>query len=445
VTEMLPDAFVGASTAEPVYVPESSMRRHSRTAKIALALLFFGFFGVAAIVPIGGAVIGSGQLGVESQVKHVAHPIGGVISEIFVKEGSKVQAGQVLLRLDTSVSAVNADFSSQSLFQLLAERAVLEAQRDSLSSVRFPAELTGSSDPAAREAMNMAMRRFRLKADETTGIESQLAERERQLAQQIAGYNAQISSLEKQQVLLKPERDGVRELWKQDLVTINRLNQLERTAADLEGQIASLRASIAQTQARIAETREQSINVRQTARSQAATDLTRLLETLNQQQVQSVSASDQYERSVIRAPVTGVVNKLVVNVKGDVARPAEPILDVVPSNDRLVVDAAISPMDIDRVQRGQEARLRFSALNAQTTPEIPGKVIRVAPERTQDERSGMSYYRVRVEIDAAALAAEQLELKPGMPVEVYISTGERSMLSYMTKPLRDQFSRAFRD
>lgn len=431
--------------ADFAYIPQESMERHRRIALIFLAVLIFGFGLAAAVVPIGGAVIGTGQLGVESKIKRIAHPTGGIISDIRVRDGDKVKRGQILMRLDTSVSGVNADLSGQSVDQLLAQRARLEAERDGIGNISFPAELTRRADSSARAAMASQSRIFQIKAGEQAGLRAQLNDRIRQLNQQIAGFNSQISALEQQQALLKPERAGVRELWEKDLVTLNRLNQLERTSVDMDGQIASLRASIAQTQARISETREQMIGISQTQRTQAGNELTQVIAALNEQQVRSVSASDQFERSVIRAPYNGLVDKLAFSANGDVIEPAQTIMEIVPDNDELVVEAAIGPADIDRVAKGQKARVRLSAFNQQTTPEINGVVSFVSAERMTNQQTGASFYRVRVTLNADEVKREKLELLPGMPAETFISTGSRSMLSYVTKPLRDQLSRAFRD
>lgn len=427
------------------YDPHVSMRRHRGYALAFLAILIFGFGLAAAVVPIGGAVIGSGQLGVESRIKRIAHPSGGIISEIRVKDGDRVRRGQILMRLDTAVSGINADLSGQSVEQLLAQRARLEAERDGLSTIRFPSELTGSSNASARLAMADQWRIFQTKGREQGGLRAQLNDRINQLSQQISGYQSQIHALQQQQVLLKPEREGVRELWEKDLVTINRLNQLERTSVDMDGSIASLQAQIAQTQARISETREQIIGLAQTQRTQAGAELTQVVSALNEEQVRNASANDQFERSIIRAPYNGVVDKLAFSTLGDVITPAETIMEIVPDSDDLVVEAAISPMDIDRVRRGQRARLRLSAFNQQTTPEINGTVSFVSAERTSNKDTGASFYRVRVTLDEKEVKQAKLQLRPGMPVEAFIATGSRSMLSYITKPLRDQLSRAFRD
>lgn len=426
------------------YAPEDSIQRHSRIALIAMSILVFGFGLAAAIIPIGGAVIGSGQFGVESRVKRIAHPTGGIIAEIRVRDGDVVKKGQVLMRLDTTVSGVNADLSSQTVEQLLAQQARLTAERDEMGRIPFPSDLTSASNESARSAMMAQSRLFELKRREHAGIRAQLRERVSQLNQQISGYRSQIDALRQQQALLKPEREGVRELWEQDLVTINRLNQLERSAVDIDGQIASLNAQIAQIQARISETREQDIQLQQQWRSESATELAQVTAALNEQQVKSASAGDTYERSLIRAPYDGVIDKLAFSTIGGVIQPAETIMEIVPVTDRLLVEAAISPSDVDRVHVGQEARIKITTFSEQSAPDLDAKVSFVAAERTTNPDNGASFYRVKIEVDPKAVMREGLEIKPGMPAEVFISTGSRTMLSYITRPLREQFDRAFR-
>lgn len=427
------------------YDPERRMRSKLRLALIAVAVLVFGLGTAAALVPMGGAVIGGGSVGVESRVKRIAHPTGGIIAEIHVKNGDHVNKGDILIRLDTTVSGADAQLSVLSVDQLLAQRARLEAERLGTAGMSVPAELR-RGDPGAAKALADERKLFAIRRAEQEGLRSQLAARVAQYRQQIAGYRAQIDALQKQAVLIEPERRGVRDLWEKDLVTISRLNQLERTEVDLQGNIASLQAQIAQTEARITEAREQLIQLGETRRSEAGTQLAAVNGQLNQQQVRSVSAGDAFERSVIRAPYAGRVDKLAFATIGDVVKPAETIMEVVPDGDRLVVEAAVSPADIDQVRAGQRARIRFSAFSMTTTPEIPGRVAVVAPERTKEAETGRSYYQVRVEIDERALARERgLQLVPGMPAEVFIETGDRSMLSYLTKPLRDQFARSFND
>lgn len=414
-----------------------------------LAYTISGLLGVillaAAFVPIGSAVIGIGQVGVESRVKRIAHPTGGVISEIAVINGEHVKHGQLLMRLDDTVTGADATYSSLTVEQLLAQRARLEAERLGSAKLGFPSELTLANTDSARKAMADEQRLFATRASEESGLRAQLNARIVQHNQQINGVQAQIAALQKQRTLIEPELEGVRELWDKHLVTISRLNQLERTAADIDGSIASLHAQTAQLRAEISETRQQAIQLGDTRRSQAGTELAQVNTALNQQRVRSVAASDLQGRSEIRAPYDGIVEKIAFAAIGDVIKPAEPIMELVPDRDQMVVEAAVSPADIDQVQAGQRARIHFSAFNRATTPEIPGKVTYVASDRSSDPEGKSPFYMVRVKIDAAALKAAGLRLRGGMPAEVYIKTGNRSMLSYITKPLRDQLARSFRD
>jgi HlyD family secretion protein len=439
----VPVAEIDAETG--LVNPEEALRRYLRIGLITVGVLVFGLFGLAAIVNISGAVIATGQISVESQVKKIAHPTGGVIAEIYVRDGRRVKAGDALMRLDTTVAGVSASVSEEGLVQLLARRARLEAERDGRPSPIFPPQLVNSRDPAARVAMAEELRLFRLKREARLGLHAQLMDRIRQSEQQIGGYQSQISANSQQTQLIKPELEGVRGLWEKKLVTINKLNSLERTAVELDASSAALTANIAQTRSRISEIRQQAIQLDQEARSQAGAELAEVITALNDQQVRKVSTGDTFDRSIIRAPQSGIVDKLAFSTIGGVVPPAETIMEIVPDTDQMVVEARISPADVDQVRIGQGAVVRFSAFNLQTTPELNGRVAHVSAEAATDERQGFTYYKVRLEVDQNEMRRlGGLKLVPGMPVEAFIQTGERSFLSYITKPLRDQLNRSFR-
>ena len=349
------------------------------------------------------------------------------------------------MRLDDRVTGADATYSNLTVEQLLAQRARLEAERLGSGKLVFPPELTGSTNPSAAKAMADETRLFAIRQTEEAGLRSQLAARVLQYNEEIRGLEAQMAALKQQRKLIEPERQGVKDLWDKQLVTINRLNQLERTAVDLDGNVGSLQAQIAQARARITEAQEQSIQLSQTRRVQAGTDLAQVNTALNQQQLRSVAASDQQDRSEIRAPYTGVIEKIAFAAMGDVVRPAEPIMEIVPDQDTFVVEAMISPADIDQIMRGQASRVRFTSFNRPTTPEILGKVTYVATDRTENPESKQAFYMVRIEVDQAEVKKQGFVLRSGMPAEVYIETGNRSMLSYLSKPFMDQFMRAFRD
>jgi HlyD family secretion protein len=426
--------------------PKAALRKNMKIGLIAIVVLVFGLFGLAALVDIRGAVIAAGQVSVESKVKKIAHPTGGVISEIYVRDGMRVKKGDPLMRLDSRVAGVSATVSGEGLDQMLAMRARLEAERDGRGFPVFPVALTQRQDPSARAAMAEESRLFRLRREARVGQHAQLAERIRQLDQQIRGFQSQISASHRQSKLIQPELDGVRQLWEKKLVTINKVNSLERTAVDLEANVAALDANIAQARAKITEIRQQMIQLDQDARSEAGAQLAEVVAKLAEQQVRTVSSGDIYDKSVIRAPYDGIVDKLAFTTVGGVIPPAETIMEIVPDTDQFTVDAKISPADVDQLRVGQEALLRFSAFNTRTTPEVEGKLAHISAETKVDDRTGMSFYTVRIEIGEREIKElGNAKLVPGMPVEAYIQTGERSLLSYITKPLADQLNRAFRD
>lgn len=436
---LFPDAN-GHGAGDGPRAPRSGQRLVIAVSGLFLLLLLAG-----ALIPIGSAVIGLGQVGVATRVKRIAHPTGGVITQIAVINGQHVGLGQLLMQLDDKVTMADATYSSLTVEQLLAQRARLEAERLGNGRILFPSELTAAVTDSARKAIADEQRLFTVRASEQAGIRAQLSARVQQYNQEISGLTSQIGSLQKQRTLIEPERQSVRELWDKQLVTISRLNELERTAAAIDGSIASLNAQIAQSRAKISETHEQMIQIGDTRRSQAGVELAQVNTALNQQRVRSVAASDQQNRSDIRAPYAGTVEKIAFAAIGDVVKPAEPIMEIVPDRDQMVVEVAVSPTDIDQVRNGQRARIRFSAFNRAATPEIPGRVMYVASDRSSDPEGKTAFYSVRVEVDRTALDAAKLQLRGGMPAEVYIETGNRSMISYVTKPLRDQFARSFKD
>lgn len=421
------------------------LRKRTRTTFMLIALLVFGGFGLAAILTVGGAVVGTGEVAVESSVKTLTHPTGGTLTAILVHDGDHVAKGQVLMRLDASVSSVGMQSASLGLGQLRARRARLEAERDGAPSILYPAELTASTDPKVQDAMVRESRLFALRRRERDGSVSLLRQRVHQYEDEVRSYQAQIVAIDQQIVLIEPELAGLRKLHDKQLVTINRLNEMERTAVQMRGSKAALESNIAEARARISEASEQMLNVDKQMRSEAATQLAEVVGLLNDQQVRLATASDTVDRSTIRAPQSGVVDKIAYATVGSAVPPNQPMLQIVPDRDNLMVEARIRPQDVDQVHIGQKARVTFSGLNRQTTPDIPGTLTFVAPDLITDQHTGQTYYRVKVRLDADAMAkAPQVVLKAGMPAEVFVETGDRSILSYLFKPLFDQIRYSMR-
>ena len=421
------------------------LRRRTRRAFIMIAALVIGCFGLSAMLQVGGAVVGSGEVAVESSVKTLTHSTGGILTAILVRDGDHVAKGQVLMKFDVGVSSVGMESASLGLEQLRARRARLESERDGAGTILFPPELAASKDPKALDAMAREQRLFGLRRREREGSIALLGQRVKQYQEEVRSYQAQIAALDQQMVLVEPELAGLRKLHEKQLVTINRLNEMERTAVQMRGSKAALESNIAEARARISEASEQMLNVDKQIRSEAATSLAEVGGQLNDQQVRVATTSDAVDRSVIRAPQSGVVDKIVYTTVGSAVPAAQPMLQIVPDRDNLMVEAKIRPQDVDQVRIGQTARVTLSGLNRQTTPDIAGKVMFVSPDLATDQRTGQTYYRIKVRLDAEELAkAPQVELKAGMPAEVFVESNNRSILSYLFKPLFDQIRYSMR-
>lgn len=426
-------------------VSESLKKRSSR-ALMLVAFMIFGVFGLMAVFPIEGAVIASGSIAVESRVKTVTHPNGGVLSELLVSNGDRVVAGQVLMRLDPTILQSTATSADTGRAQLLARQGRLEAVRDNSAAIRWPAGLSAMG-VEGRRAMEREQRQFALERQEQQSTLGLLRARILQYREQISSYNVQIAASQEQLALIGPELDGLRELKEKGLVTVNRLNNMERTAVDLKARTASLNAEIARAEAQISETEEQIVATTQSRRVQASQELSTLLQQMNELDNRSASAGDSLKRTIIRAPQSGVVDNLVYTSIGSAVPPAQPILRITPDADTLVIDGQASPGDVDNLRIGQDVRVRFTVLDEQMSPEIGGKLVYVAPERTTDPDTGASYFQIRVEVtdDELAKVGGRDSVRPGLPVDLFLTTGSRSMLTYLVQPLLDQLRRALRE
>lgn len=426
-----------------------SIQRYMIVGMIMFGFVTFGIGGWAATSQLSGAVIGQGVVVVDSSVKKVQHATGGIVGELRVREGDRVKAGDILIRLDETQTLANATIVTKSLDELLARQARLEAERDNADQIVFPKALldrTKDSNSDAARAIAAENKLFDLRRQARDGQKAQLKERGAQLQDEIKGYLGQVDAKQKEVDLIHQELDGVRTLWQKNLVPITRLTSLERDAARLEGENSQLTGMIAQAKGKIAEIALQTIQVDQDLRTEVGKDLIETRSKLSELSERKIAAVDQLNRTDIRAPQSGRVHELSVHTVGGVISPGEQIMLIVPDKDALAVDVKIAPRDIDQVYVGQTATMRFAAFNQKTTPEIEGEVTVVSADITQDQRTGASYYTARV-----ALKAEELEklgeskLVPGMPVDVFIKTPGRTALSYLIKPLRDQAERAFKE
>lgn len=429
----------------PVVAAERTIRRYLLAAVLSCCFLVGGVGGLAAMIELAGAVIASGTLVVDSRVKKVQHPSGGVVDKINVREGDIVKAGDVLVRLDETVTRANLAIVEKSLDEFYVRVARLEAERDGKDVIDFSAtsserRLQIAHLIAGEQSLFMFRRQARL------GQKSQLRERISQIGQQIAGLTEQSDAKHKEIELIGTELDGVRKLWDQKLVSMERMTSLEREAVRLGGEHGQLTASIAQAKGQVTEVELQIIQIDQDMRSEVATELRDAQAKIAELVERKVAAEDALNHVELRSPQDGVVHELSVHTIGGVIAPAEIVMLIVPVADKLMVEARVAPQDIDQVVVGQNASLHLSAFSRQTTPELNGVVRRVAADLTVDQSTGVGFYGVRLALPVDEIAKlNDVELTPGMPVEVFFSTSQRTILSYLVKPLTDQVERAFRE
>ncbi len=427
--------------------PNASIRRHIIVGSAVVAFLAVGLGGWASTAEIAGAIIASGSVVVNSNVKKVQHPTGGVVGEVRVRDGDRVKAGDILIRLDETVTRANLAIVTKGLTELYARQARLAAERDGADAVALPKELADRrNDPDVIDALSSERKLFALRRTARLGQKDQLQQRIKQLQEEITGLVAQQDAKTKEMSLIEQELQGVRDLWAKNLVQLNRLTSLEREEARLQGERGQLVAGAAETKGKIVETQLQILQVDQEFTSDVAKELRETDSKIGEYVERKVTAEDQLKRTDIRAPQDGVVFQSTANTVGGVITAGDPIMLIVPETDTLLVEAKVEPRDIEQVQFGQPVVLRFSAFDMRTTPEINGTVVRVGADTSTDQRTGQTYYLVRIAMTAEEIKRlGDVKLTPGMPVEAFIQTGERTMLSYLIKPLRDQLMRAFRE
>ncbi len=424
-----------------------SIRLHLVIGLAVVIVLAGGFGGWASTVQISGALIAPGSVVVDSNVKKVQHPTGGVVGEVRVRDGDVVKAGDVVVRLDDTVTKASLAIVVKTLNGLYARAARLEAEQRGDSKLTFPPQLTDrASDPDVQNVMVSETKLFDVRVTGRAGQKAQLRERVSQLHEEIGGLSAQEKAKDQEIALIEKELVGVRSLFEQRLVQLTRLTTLERDAARLNGERAQYIASRAQAKGKIVETELQIIQVDRDMVSEVSKDLRETNDKIGEFVERKVTAEDQLRRVDIRAPQDGMVLQNNVHTVGGVITAGDAMMMIVPQADDLSVEAKVDPKDIDKLQIGQKTLLRLSAFNQRTTPELNGLVTRVSADVTTDQRTGQSYYTIRVSLPPTEVARlGDVKLIPGMPVEAFVQTGDRTMLSYLLKPLNDQLMRSFRE
>lgn len=431
---------------EPAGVARS-IRRHLAAGLAMAVLLAGGVGGWAATAELSGAVVASGHFVVDSYAKKVQHPKGGIVGEIRVQEGDTVKAGEVVLRLDATQTHANLAIVTKRLIELQARLARLEAERDDRETIAFPQGLaTGRENADAAAAIRGETRLFEFRRASRDARKAQLAERITQYEHEIDGLKAQETAYAGGLAVLRAEIASQELLHDKGVVSVQRLNSLKTQAATYDGERGEKVAYQAQTQGKITETRLQILSIDQDMKAEVGRELREIQGQVGEYIERKVAAEDELKRIDILAPQSGTVHQLAVHTVGGVINPAETIMLVIPKGDDLALDVRIVPKDIDQIRPGHRAVLRLSAFNQRTTPELFGYVARIAADLTTDEKTGLSFYLVRISVPHAELARlGDLALVPGMPAEAMIQTGERTALSYLVKPLSDQINRAFRE
>ncbi len=408
--------------------------------------LIFGIGGWAAWASIHGAVIAAGTVVVEGHSKKVQHAEGGIVSEIFIKDGDKVKAGQLLLRLDVTDIQANLSIVESRLYELQARQVRLEAERDGSSKIHYPGGLLiKKNNPEIRKYMDGQSKLFSARQKTTQGKKEQLLLRIDQLRKEIQGLKAQQDSKEEQIKLIAKELDALRILRDKELVPMTRLLALEREASKLKGARGDHIAGIARAEGKISETRLSIIQIDQDLQTEVLSELRDVQTKIAEYVERQVAAKTKLRRTEIRAPISGFIHQLTAHTLGGVIPAREPVMLIVPQQGALEIEAQIQPQDIDQIKVGQNVVIRFSAFDQKSTPEIDGEVIHVSADKTQRSADTPPFYTVRVKL--AKGYDEQLngkKLKPGMPAETFFQTGARTALNYLIKPLLDQIERTFK-
>jgi HlyD family secretion protein len=422
-----------------------SFENELRTGLRILILVVLLAGGWLVFMPLAGAVAVPGNLVVQSNVKAIQHPTGGVIAEIKVHNGMRVAAGDLLVRLDATQTQANLQMVSKQLDELRARIARLVAERDGLDRLQIPSELKNrSTEEAVRVLLTSEESLFKARLNARTSQKDLLQGKVAQLTEEISGLEAQVAAKAKQIELIAGEMTGVQDLYDKRLVPLARLTALQREMARIEGERGQLTSAIAETKSKIGEAQLQIVRLDQDFRTDVVKELGETQGKEAELVERSVSARDQLDRIEMRAPTPGVINQLSVHTIGGVIRAGDTIMEIVPDTDDLQIEARLQPNDIDQVRLGQKAFVRLSAFNQRLTPQLIGAVSYVSADTGHDQQTNAPYFTVRVALSEDELRRlGGLQLVPGMPAEVFMQTGSRTMMSYLLKPITDQFHRAF--
>ncbi|MBT4905451.1 MAG: HlyD family type I secretion periplasmic adaptor subunit [Rhodospirillaceae bacterium] len=413
-----------------------------------IILIFFGFFGFwAFFAPLDSAAIAVGTVGVEGNRRTIQHLEGGIVKEIVVRNGDKVKAGQVLIRLEETQPRAQLQLITGQRNAALALAARLRAERDGNDGVTFPEALTSQGDDVGvQETMLGQLGIFEARRNSIEGQRRILGQRIGQFREEIEGLRAQIRSADEQLVLINGEVADLQILFDKGLTPKSRLLSLQRRAAEIEGERGQNRAAIARARQSIGESEIRIVELRTEQVNEVVAELREVEGQLLDLAERYRAAEDVLKRIEIVSPIDGFAVDLQVFTSGGVIRPGDRLLDVVPDNEKLVIEARVTPTDIDIVRPGLEAQVRLSAFNQRVTPTVDGTVTWVSADRLTDSNSGEEYYTARIDLkDQNDPRLKGLTLQPGMPAEVLIRTGERTLIQYLVSPVEQSISRSLRE
>lgn len=444
--EKLPTA-AASPTQPPAHAIHGDIRR-LLVIGFVLVIVMLGGAGVwAAFANITSAVIAHGIVVVESRVKKVQHRDGGIVGEIHVEDGQDVKAGDLLIRLDETLLKANLGVIVQQLITYDARLARLEAERDDAATITFPDWLEKQrSNPEIAKVLDGETTLFKARRQALDGQVAQLRERVGQSEEQIQGLDVQRQAKEDEIALINQELAGLEALYAKGQVPVTRVIANKRERTRLDGERGALISQIAMTRGRISETELQILQIERSFREEVLKDLREAQAQVAGLAERRIAAEEQLSRTEIRAPQAGFIHELSVHTIGGVVTPGETLMQIVPERDALVVEARLSPSDIDQVVIGQPAFITFSAFSQRTTPQLDGHIVALSPDLIQDPKTGLAFFTARVALDPGQLERlGELKLMPGMPAEVFIRTGERPVITYLLKPLADQIRHTFRE
>ncbi|MFZ7093446.1 HlyD family type I secretion periplasmic adaptor subunit [Primorskyibacter sp. 2E233] len=425
------------------------LRGQMMTGLLALVVLVGGFGTWAATTQIAGAIVASGQIQVDQNRQVVQHPDGGVVSEILVKEGDTVSAGQTLLRLDPTQVQSQLTIVEGQYFEAMARRGRLQAERDNLEKITFAPEVLAraETDPEVAELIEGQRNLFHARSASIASEVEQLGKRSDQIADQVKGIDAQQAALKEQLALINEELTSQKKLLADGLTQASRVLSLQREESRLLGSVGELTAQKAQAEGRITEIDIQILSLETRRREEAITTLRDLQSNERELAEQRRALIEQLSRMEITAPVSGVVYGMTVFTPRSVIRPADAVLFLVPQDRPLVISARVEPIHIDQLSVQQNVSLRFSSLDQRTTPELFGHVVQISADAFTDEATKLSFYRAEIQLNEGEMERlpEGVTLIPGMPVEAFIRTSDRTPLAYLMKPFADYFAKAFRE